>query len=186
MTTHGMSYSAEYFAWREAKYRCTRPTHQNYPHYGGRGIRMCEQWLNSFEAFYAHMGPRPSEAHSLNRIDNDGHYEPGNCAWATLEEQARNKSNNRKLRHEGVDKTVAQLAEETGLSPHRIFQRLDQQGDSLERALRPVKVRPLYEHDGRSLTLTEWSKVTGIGKTTLHRRIHDLGWSIAKALTTPT
>jgi hypothetical protein len=78
------------------------------------------------------------------------------------------------------------LAEERGLSPHRVFQRLDQQGDSLERALRPVKVRPVYSHDGKSLTLSEWSKVTGIRTSTLHRRIHDLGWSVSKALTTPT
>lgn len=184
MEKHGMSYTAEYYAWREAKYRCILPTNHNYVHYGARGISMCDRWLNSFEAFFKDMGPRPEGNYSLNRKDNDGNYEPGNCEWATKIEQARNTSTNRRFKHEGVDKTVAQLAEETGLSVHRIFQRVDLQGDSLERALRPVRISPVYEYDGQTLTLTQWSRATGIKLRTLHQRIHVYGWDLTKALTT--
>jgi hypothetical protein len=82
--------SPEYCAWRGAKSRCENQNHDRYADYGGRGIRMCERWSSSFEAFFADMGPRPS-GRSLERINNNGHYEPGNCKWATRAEQERNK-----------------------------------------------------------------------------------------------
>ena len=73
------------------KRRCYTPTSGGYSIYGGRGIRVCDRWRNSFEAFYADMGPRPSAKHSLDRIDVDGNYEPGNCRWATHGEQSWNR-----------------------------------------------------------------------------------------------
>jgi hypothetical protein len=81
----------EYDAWIQAKNRCNNYRSENYKDYGGRGIRMWPGWLNNFPAFYKHIGPRPSPKHSLDRIDNDGHYEPGNIRWATAKEQAANK-----------------------------------------------------------------------------------------------
>jgi hypothetical protein len=71
--------------------RCLKPTHQSYGNYGGRGIKICEQWLKSYENFLADMGRRPSPGHSLDRINVNGNYEPGNCRWATEEEQNSNK-----------------------------------------------------------------------------------------------
>jgi hypothetical protein len=73
------------------KERCYAPSYRGYHNYGGRGIRICDEWRNSFEAFYAHIGPRPSSEHSLDRIDNDGNYEPGNVRWATRNEQRGNR-----------------------------------------------------------------------------------------------
>jgi len=87
--THGMKHSLEYHTWVSMKQRCTNPNDPAYSYYGGRGITVCERWLNSFEHFLADMGQRPTPDHSLDRYpDNDRGYEPGNCRWATPKEQA--------------------------------------------------------------------------------------------------
>lgn len=88
---HGMSGTPEYKAWIDAKRRCYKKTARRYRDWGGRGIRMCEEWLHDFNAFYNYIGPRPSSEHSLDRIDNNKNYEPGNVRWATYEEQSRNQ-----------------------------------------------------------------------------------------------
>ena len=97
-TTHGKSRktpggkiaTAEYAAWSAMKHRCSNSNHQHYLRYGGRGISVCQEWKDSFEAFYAHMGPRP-EGLTLERINNDGNYEPANCKWASRTEQQFNR-----------------------------------------------------------------------------------------------
>jgi hypothetical protein len=89
-TTHGMTYSHEYAVWCWMLDRCRRPGNSHYEDYGGRGISVCERWANSFEAFYQDMGARPAGL-TLERINNDGNYEPGNCKWATLVEQRANR-----------------------------------------------------------------------------------------------
>lgn len=90
-TRHGMCKSPEYNSWDAMIQRCRNPLGKNYHHYGGRGITVCERWLSSFENFYADMGPKPTPKHSIDRINNDGNYEPGNCRWATQSEQNFNK-----------------------------------------------------------------------------------------------
>jgi len=82
----------EYMAWYNLTRRCCDARHQDFARYGGRSIRVCERWRFDFMAFLSDMGPRPSPAHSIDRRDNDGGYEPGNCRWATRSQQQRNKS----------------------------------------------------------------------------------------------
>lgn len=91
-TIHGMHKSYTYNSWKAMKERCTNPNHDQYEYYGGAGTTVCDQWFNSFQQFYDDMGERPEDC-TLDRIDVNGNYEPGNCRWATVEEQNRNKTN---------------------------------------------------------------------------------------------
>lgn len=91
-STHGRTKTSEFTIWQGILERCNNPNTINYNRYGGRGISICERWLNSFENFLEDMGERPSKRHSIDRINNDGNYEPSNCRWATPSEQALNSS----------------------------------------------------------------------------------------------
>lgn len=88
---HGMSRSAEYRIWQGILNRCLNKNVKFYRRYGGRGITVCDAWRHDFQKFYRDMGPRPSPRHSIDRINNDGNYEPANCRWATPAQQAANK-----------------------------------------------------------------------------------------------
>lgn len=90
-TTHGMVGTPEYESWQHAKSRCFNEQNKDFNEYGGRGITMSDDWANSFEMFFADMGSRPTPSHSLDRIDNDGHYCKENCRWATILEQNSNR-----------------------------------------------------------------------------------------------
>ncbi len=83
--------TSEYKTWKGMKERCRYVKHIAYENYGGRGIKVCERWINSFENFLSDMGRRPTPKHTLDRIDNDGNYEPSNCKWSTRSEQRLNQ-----------------------------------------------------------------------------------------------
>lgn len=96
--SHGMSYSVEWRTWHNMRQRCYNQKNKSYQFYGGRGIVVCERWLESFENFFEDMGFRPGAKYSIDRINNDGNYEPSNCRWATAYEQNANKQNSRRKR----------------------------------------------------------------------------------------
>jgi len=89
--TYGRSRSPEYRAWSRLQRRCNNPKDEKYKDYGGRGISVCDRWVDNFNNFFMDMGPRPSNNHSIDRIDNDGNYCKENCRWATDEQQRANK-----------------------------------------------------------------------------------------------
>lgn len=114
--THGMKKSPEYRVWRQLKDRCRNPRCKGYAAYGGRGILVCEEWASSFESFLADVGLRPSAAHSIDRIDNNGNYEPGNCRWATKREQQRNRRNTVMAFFRGKSLPLSEWCDRCGLS----------------------------------------------------------------------
>lgn len=130
---HGRSRTREHYVWADMKRRCSQQSHHAYAGYGGRGIRVCDRWVESFEAFFADMGECP-DGMSLDRKDNDGNYEPGNCRWSTRRQQQRNRRTNRLITAFGETLCVAEWAERTGLSTHAIRHRL-MRGKSPEEAL---------------------------------------------------
>lgn len=109
----------EYTAWTNMKDRCYNPNMKSFHNYGGRGIKVCDRWME-FAAFLSDMGLKPSKAHSLDRIDFNGDYEPSNCRWATYKEQARNRRGNRKIFYLGKYKLLCEWAEEYGISRQRL------------------------------------------------------------------
>lgn len=117
VTIHGRWKQPEYQAWKKAIDRCTNENCKYFKNYGGRGITVCERWMghDGLENFISDMGPKPSPKHSIDRINNDGNYEPGNCRWATWKEQERNRQHHVYLEFDGQKKTVGEWAEITGI-----------------------------------------------------------------------
>ncbi len=124
--THGESVhgqqTPEYLVWRGIVRRCTEPANKVYADYGGRGIRIHEPWLD-YATFLRDVGRRPAPHLTFDRIDNDGHYEPGNVRWATRREQARNQRRTIKVVYEGREMTLAEAAEQSGIPYAKLWYR---------------------------------------------------------------
>ena len=131
---HGQSNAAIYKTWQGMRRRCFSPSAPFYSRYGGRGITVCARWRDSFANFYADMGPRPSPKHSIERIDNNGNYEPGNCRWATMLEQAQNNTHTRLFTIGDETKTLRQWVGDAAGRFHLVHDRL-KRGWTLEEAL---------------------------------------------------
>lgn len=183
---HGMSKLPEYKGWQAMKRRCDNPADQKYARYGGRGITVCERWQR-FVNFYADMGPRPSPNHSIDRIDNDGHYEPGNCRWATQSEQMLNTSRNVWLEYDGRRQTITQWAIEFGIALNTLKGRIHS-GIPLNAPAADAQAnrrdQPRLTLNGRSQTPAQWGRELGIRPNAIVKRLRR-GWSAERALTTP-
>ena len=187
---HGKYLEPEYKIFYSMKSRCYNPKCNYYNIYGGRGIQVCDRWLdieNGFKNFYNDMGPRPGKEYSIDRINNGGDYVPENCRWATLEEQANNKRTNRILEFNDKKQTATQWVKETGIPFKTLTARLDVMGWSIEKSLTtPVIIKnKLINFQGESKTLQEWSKYLNITFSTLQSRIYHYNWPIDKVLSTP-
>jgi hypothetical protein len=171
--------------WKGIKQRCYSKGNRAYKNYGGRGIKMCDRWKKSFEAFCEDMGPRP-EGYAIERIDNDGDYEPGNCRWATQKEQCRNKRTNRLVEYNGKLLPVSLVAELVGISPYVIYYRLNRNWpeDKLFRLCQERMPTETITYKGETAPIGSWAKKVGIHPEALRSRIRN-GWTVEKALTKP-
>lgn len=169
-------------SYHGAKGRCLSETDRDYAFYGGRGIQFR---LGTPKEFLQNMQASWFKGGTLERIDNEGHYEYGNIRWATRREQCLNTRNARKVEFNGVTKNLCEWAEELGISPGSLAERIDKWG--VERALITPKQNPYRKQtvviNGREVTLAEVQKALGISRATLLERLQK--WPLEKALTTP-
>jgi hypothetical protein len=135
---HGMSKTSEHKIWTGIHERCTNPNSKFFSHYGGRGIRRCERW-DAFENFYVDMGPRPSRLHTIERIDNNGNYQPGNCRWALAMEQQGNTRKNVCFTIGGETAHLSEWARRFDIDPDLVSQRILRDGMDPEIALTKPK-----------------------------------------------
>jgi AraC-like DNA-binding protein len=190
---------SEYNSWSAMITRCYVPTSARYRRYGARGISVCPEWRGrgGFERFYAYIGRKPSPAHSIDRIDNDGNYEPGNVRWATAKEQSWNSSAPRFVSVNGESLPVSEVARRAGLSPTTITRRLTA-GTTGEALLAPMpeaakkasattarRADRLLTLNGETLSLRALAKRSGVSASCLRKRIYELGLSPQEAVSRP-
>lgn len=145
--THGMTRNGhkatEYRIWRGIKNRCYNKNEPAFKNYGARGITVCDRWRDSFENFYADMGPRPSKDMTLDRTNNDLGYSPENCRWATATQQARNSRHAVPITIGGETRSISEWAEKCGIGKRTLWHRLRVAGMSPEEAIRkPLRTWP--------------------------------------------
>ncbi len=139
---HGMRETRLYNIWCGMKRRCLNKSDAAYPRYGGRGITICEEWIESFEPFMVWaMANGYDKKLTIDRKDNDKGYTPENCRWATYAQQNRNYSKNPRVTFEGRVVTILELAERFGHKPHTLRQRIQKMGWTVERAVATIAVR---------------------------------------------
>src|ERR1700684_2689322 len=152
--------------------RCCNPKQKHYDKYGGRGISVCDHWLASFDNFNADMGARPTLKHTLERVDNDGNYEPGNCKWATKKEQSRNTRTNVNITFNGETMCLSAWAEKVGLDRRTLDYRIRVYKWPLAKALTTHNhVVKMITFNGKTKCLTDWAKELGISLGSLKKRL---------------
>jgi len=184
------SYTKTYRVWNDMKKRCANPNHPSYHNYGGRGIDVCDRWKYSYDNFLTDMGERPSNNHSLDRIDNNDSYTPGNCRWATLQQQANNKSTTVQVTYQGKTQSIKQWSNEYNIPYSLLRSRLQELNWPIKKALTtPVGITKFkgnsHTLNGASKPLTDWCKEYNIAHRLVYKRIKEMNWDIEKALTTP-
>ena len=183
-----------YRLWKQMIRRCHCENDASFHHYGGRGIRVCDRWHESFDDFCSDMGTRPTAKHKLERLDNDLGYEPGNVIWATQREQTRNQRRTHWIEWKGKTQSMSDWADELGMSYYVIRRRLGM-GWSVESAFstpvvpgakvaKTVSQGKMLTFNGKTQCVLHWSKELGISYGALKDRLGKLGWSVEKALST--
>lgn len=186
MKSHGMFGTKIYGVWGHMKSRCYNPKVERYKNYGGRGIKVCDEWQN-FEGFYEWaIRSGYKEGLTIDRINVDGDYCPENCRWATKETQMNNTTRNRYVTYKGETHTVSEWSRKLGIPYKTLFKRIND-GWSVEKAFN-TEYCPLYckvSYNGETHSIAEWARIKGIAYDTLKQRLNKYHWPIEKALETP-
>lgn len=176
--THGGSSDREYGIWTGMRQRCSNPNVVQFNYYGGRGIRVCDRWNESYAAFLSDMGPAPFANAQIDRIDNDGDYGPTNCRWVSPIENVNNRSTTTFITHEGQTKSLTEWAIQLGLPARLLRVRKQRRWSDAEIVTgvrvtkKAVRSNALYLTFGdETLTLKEWSNRTGIPYKKMHQRL---------------
>ena len=174
MTTHGLSRTKIYRTWSDMRSRCHNPNDTGFKNYGERGIAVCDEWRNDFVAFYEYVSKLEhfgEEGYSLDRINVNGNYEPGNLRWATDAEQRRNRTDNHYVEVGGESLIITDLSKATGIGIPTLVRRLKFNAND-EQLLSKNRVDALrYEVNGEWLTIKEIAEIVGVNKTTIQSRI---------------
>lgn len=158
--THGKSKTKLYSVWCQMKRRCINPNDGKFADYGARGITVCERWRESFEAFERDMGPRP-KGFTLDRIDNDGNYEPNNCRWAKPATQSRNNRKNIWVEHEGRRMVAADFAAIMGVTSKSLYKVMSRDGLSPHDAVDYIKANRRRKSDQSAITSSPRPPLSG-------------------------
>lgn len=194
MTTHGLSRTPLYALWSSIKRRVANPNTKSFVRYGARGIVLCDEWANDFQSFYDYvngtLGPKPTPQHSLDRIENEGNYEPGNIQWATSEAQSSNRSSNIVVVYQGISDTLTRHCKRLGLNPKAVNLRVSRRGWTPEQALSTPTdgrrhERPKQSQYQPTMSLADQCAARGRNYSTVKGRIL-MGWSTEEALSAPT
>jgi len=161
---HGMRRTPEYKAWSEAKQRCHNPNNDKFEWYGARGISVCDEWRDDFMAFYAHIGPKPSGRHQIDRIDNDKNYEPGNVRWATGKSNMMNRRNTVYCVYLGERMLLERYAEIAGIPYATAWARMKKHPHLLEGL--PEKSKSGSNNGNCKLTDAQAAEIRGSAETT--------------------
>ena len=166
--------------------RCSKGNKAGYKNYGGRGITICDRWTSTrgFFNFVEDMGEKPFETATLDRIDNDGNYEPSNCRWTTVAIQNSNKTNNRILTIDGRTATISEHAKMSGITFQAIHYRYKAGVRGAALLYKGNYHHALYTYKGKTKNITDWAKEIGIKRSTLEGRLR-YGWTIKRAVETP-
>lgn len=159
----------EYRAWLSMRSRCLFPSHKSYQDYGGRGIKICDRWIEDFNAFFIDMGEKPTPKHTLDRIDTNGNYEKSNCRWATQKEQCRNRRSNTWIEYNGITMTKTEWANELGVNKNNLLWNKKRTPAETIHHYKTKGVRQFrfYEKNGERLSTADWAKRFNIKRTTL-------------------
>lgn len=180
----GYKSTPEHRAWKQALNRCRNSKLKSWEHYGGRGISVCPEWEASFQAFFDHVGNRPSPVHSLDRINVDGNYEPGNVRWATRVEQARNTRRNTQFEYRGEAGCFADMVDIAGINYSTAKDRKLHGWSIADIIETPARETPVFLYRGIEYSLSELARGAGIHRSSLQNRLR-IGLSIEEAVTTP-
>lgn len=189
--SHGLTVgdrnAKEYFRWNNMMARCYSPTSNGYHNYGGRGIKVCDRWRfgdgerTGVECYLADIGKPPFEGATIDRIDNDGNYEPGNVRWATRKQQSRNRRNLKPIEWNGKAVFAVDIADQFGLSPSSIRKRAELKQDFQRRGKPIMQTHEVAERNARLIEIyrncrsaTKAAKAVGLSKSQVCRILQQI------------